>query len=85
MAKSAMEVVGVELEMIGLALEPGEVEVEEEEEWDGQLVVVLGVMGILVELVVVVFVEEEAVEELLLELMVSMIMVGVEMVNTMLK
>jgi hypothetical protein len=86
MAKSVMEVVVEELELVGMEeLEPGEVEVEVEEEWAGQVVVHLGVMDILVELVVAIFVEVEVVVEVLLELMVSIILVGVEMVNIMLK
>jgi hypothetical protein len=68
-----------------LAMEVGEVEVLVEEECVGDQVAHLGVMDILVDLVVVIFVEEVVEEETLLDLMVSMLMVGVEMVNIIVK
>jgi hypothetical protein len=86
MAKSVMQEVVEEVVLIGLlVMEVGEVEVLVEEECVGDQVAHLGVMDILVDLVVVVFVEVEVEEETLLDLMVSMLMVGVEMVNFMLK
>jgi hypothetical protein len=86
MAKSVMQEVVEEVVMIGLlVMEVGEVEVQEEEECVGAQVAHLGVMDILVDLVVVIFVEVEVEGETLLDLMVSMLMVGVEMVNFMLK
>ena len=86
MAKSVMQEVVEEVVTIGLlAMEVGEVEVLVEEECVGDQVAHLGVMDILVDLVVVIFVEVEVEGETLLDLMVSMLMVGVEMVNFMLK
>jgi hypothetical protein len=86
MAKSVMQEVVEEVVLIGLlAMEVGEVEVLVEEECVGDQVAHLGVMDILVDLVVVIFVEVEVEGETLLDLMVSMLMVGVEMVNFMLK
>jgi hypothetical protein len=86
MAKSVMQEVVEEVVLIGLlVMEVGEVEVQEEEECVGAQVAHLGVMDILVDLVVVVFVEEVEEVEALLDLMVSMLMVGVEMVNIIVK
>jgi hypothetical protein len=86
MAKSVMQEVVEEVVLIGLlVMEVGEVEVLVEEECVGDQVAHLGVMDILVDLVVVIFVEVEVEGETLLDLMVSMLMVGVEMVNFMLK
>jgi hypothetical protein len=86
MAKSVMQEVVEEVVLIGLlVMEVGEVEVLVEEECVGAQVAHLGVMDILVDLVVVMFVEVEEEEEDQLDLMVSMLMVGVEMVNFMLK
>jgi hypothetical protein len=86
MAKSVMQEVVEEVVLIGLlAMEVGEVEVLVEEECVGDQVAHLGVMDILVDLVVVVFVEVEVEGETLLDLMVSMLMVGVEMVNIIVK
>ena len=86
MAKSVMQEVVEEVVLIGLlVMEVGEVEVLVEEECVGDQVAHLGVMDILVDLVVVMFVEVEEEEEDQLDLMVSMLMVGVEMVNFMLK
>jgi hypothetical protein len=86
MAKSVMQEVVEEVVLIGLlVMEVGEVEVLVEEECVGDQVAHLGVMDILVDLVVVVFVEVEVEGETLLDLMVSMLMVGVEMVNIIVK
>jgi hypothetical protein len=86
MAKSVMQEVVEEVVLIGLlVMEVGEVEVLVEEECVGDQVAHLGVMDILVDLVVVIFVEVEVEGETLLDLMVSMLMVGVEMVNIIVK